>query len=104
MFFFRCGDGGTAAGHGDDAGAGEFLDAVGTDEFDEGIDFFLFAGEFDHDGIGADINDMATEEVSELDDFATLSGGGRDFDQGQVAFDEREVLVVTDADDGDDFC
>ena len=100
--FFGGGDGRAAAGHGDDAGAGQFLDAVGADQFDEGVDFFFFAGDLDHHGAGADVHDVAAEQVDQFDHFAALARRRGDFDQGQVALDEGQVLVVAHAHDGDD--
>src|SRR5262249_24139255 len=87
---------------GDPAGAGQFEDAVGPHQFDEGFDLVFLAGDLDHEAAGTDIDDPATEHLHEQGEFDSLGGGGLDLEKHEVAFDEVLGADVHDLDDGDD--
>ena len=58
---------GALAGHGDGAGSGDVLDAVGTADVQEGLDLRFGAADFDHEGLLADVDDAGAEHLDQGD-------------------------------------
>ncbi len=65
------------------AGTDELEDAIGLEQFLQGLDLAVMAGQLDGEGIRRNINDMATENVSDLQDLTAVFGIATDFDKDQ---------------------
>src|SRR5271170_2290408 len=84
-----------AAAHGHTAGARDLEDGVATlgDDLDEAFDFGGAAGEFEHDGLGREVDDAGFENGGELEDLRArvLAKGvrraGCNLDEAELADD-----------------
>jgi hypothetical protein len=98
-----------AAAHGDDAGADDFHQAEGREQFEQAVDFFLVAGHFKRDGVRGDIEDAGAEDVGELEDLRARLLPCPDLHEGKVAHEggfARDVVHEENVDElidiGDD--
>src|SRR5690606_5921982 len=68
---------------------------------EEGAELALVAGDLDHQGGRADVDDLRAEDVGDLHDLGARLGIGGDLDQAELAGDVVAVLEVEDLDDVD---
>src|SRR4051812_43176611 len=69
------------------AGAGHFPDAVRPDDVEERIDLLLGPDDFDHQIFQPDIDDLAFEDLHELQYFLPRAGWRGDLHERQIALD-----------------
>ena len=84
----------TAASHGDAAGAGHFEDAVGAEDFKQAVDFVRRTRDFDNQGFGSDVDNATAENLDEFHQVRARFLVRRDFDQGEVTFEDRAFRNV----------
>ena len=78
--------GGRAAGSAHERyapGAHHLHHAVALEQFEDGVDLVLGAGDLNDEGFGVDVDDLGSEDVRDLDDQAAAAGVGLHLEEGR---------------------
>ncbi len=86
---------------GDLTGSGKFTDPIGANHVDEGLDLLLMTRNLDHELLGSDIYNPASEDLNQPMNLSTHRRWSINFDEHKITFDVIFSRDIKHLDDGD---